>query len=95
MGRVRYGGDDGDDDGDDDVISYQEEYWPMFLSLVVVPTFIQLLLLPWFPESPRYLLIEKRNIHATITGEPDKTTPTWSPDLLPFTLNFLFLFLFI
>ncbi|TRY92326.1 hypothetical protein DNTS_029283 [Danionella cerebrum] len=46
----------------------KEEYWPLFLSLVVVPTFIQLMLLPWFPESPRYLLIEKRNVHATITA---------------------------
>ncbi|RXM99116.1 F-box/WD repeat-containing protein 1A [Acipenser ruthenus] len=46
----------------------KETYWPLFLSLVVVPTFIQLMLLPWFPESPRYLLIEKRNIHATITA---------------------------
>uniref|UniRef100_A0A8C6TD37 Solute carrier family 2, facilitated glucose transporter member 5 n=1 Tax=Neogobius melanostomus TaxID=47308 RepID=A0A8C6TD37_9GOBI len=46
----------------------KEEHWPLFLSVVVVPTFIQLLLLPWFPESPRYLLIEKHNIHATITA---------------------------
>lgn len=47
----------------------QEEHWPLFLSVVVVPTFIQLMLLPWFPESPRYLLIEKHNVHATITGQ--------------------------
>lgn len=47
----------------------QEEHWPLFLSLVVGPTFVQLLLLPWFPESPRYLLIEKHNVHATIEGE--------------------------
>ncbi|KAI2668429.1 solute carrier family facilitated glucose transporter member 9-like protein [Labeo rohita] len=46
----------------------KEEHWPLFFSLVVVPTFIQLMLLPWFPESPRYLLMEKRNIHATITA---------------------------
>ncbi|KAK7901556.1 hypothetical protein WMY93_018325 [Mugilogobius chulae] len=46
----------------------KEEHWPIFLSVVVVPTFIQLLLLPWFPESPRYLLIEKHNVHATITA---------------------------
>ncbi|GLD65185.1 solute carrier family 2, facilitated glucose transporter member 9-like protein, partial [Lates japonicus] len=46
----------------------KEEHWPLFLSVVVVPTFIQLMLLPWFPESPRYLLIEKHNIHATITA---------------------------
>ncbi|KAI5629132.1 solute carrier family 2 (facilitated glucose transporter), member 15b, partial [Silurus asotus] len=44
----------------------KEEHWPVFLSLVVVPTFIQLMVLPWFPESPRYLLIEKHNIHATL-----------------------------
>ncbi|XP_017567613.1 solute carrier family 2 member 15b [Pygocentrus nattereri] len=46
----------------------KEEHWPLFLSLVVAPTFIQLMLLPWFPESPRYLLIERHNIHATITA---------------------------
>uniref|UniRef100_A0A7N9ALX2 Solute carrier family 2, facilitated glucose transporter member 5 n=1 Tax=Mastacembelus armatus TaxID=205130 RepID=A0A7N9ALX2_9TELE len=46
----------------------KEEHWPLFLSVVVVPTFIQLMLLPWFPESPRYLLIEKHNVHATITA---------------------------
>ncbi|XP_067393108.1 solute carrier family 2, facilitated glucose transporter member 9-like [Emydura macquarii macquarii] len=38
--------------------------WPLFLSLVVVPAFLQLLLLHWFPESPRYLLIEKNNIRG-------------------------------
>ncbi|TNM85934.1 hypothetical protein fugu_008205 [Takifugu bimaculatus] len=46
----------------------KEEYWPLLLSLVVFPTAIQLMLLPWFPESPRYLLIEKGNIHATIAA---------------------------
>ncbi|XP_069560975.1 solute carrier family 2 member 15b [Brachyistius frenatus] len=46
----------------------KEEHWPLLLSLVVFPTFVQLMLLPWFPESPRYLLIEKRNVHATIAA---------------------------
>ncbi|KAM9809098.1 solute carrier family 2 member 15a isoform X2 [Syngnathus typhle] len=46
----------------------KEEHWPLFLSVVAGPTFVQLLLLPWFPESPRYLLIDKRNVHATITA---------------------------
>uniref|UniRef100_A0A8D0DE84 Solute carrier family 2, facilitated glucose transporter member 5 n=1 Tax=Sander lucioperca TaxID=283035 RepID=A0A8D0DE84_SANLU len=46
----------------------KEEYWPLFLSMIVVPTFVQLMMLPWFPESPRYLLIEKHNVHATITA---------------------------
>jgi len=46
----------------------KEEHWPLLLSLVVFPTMIQLMLLPWFPESPRYLLIEKGNVHATIAA---------------------------
>ncbi|XP_034044630.1 solute carrier family 2, facilitated glucose transporter member 5-like [Thalassophryne amazonica] len=46
----------------------KEEHWPLLLSLVVFPTFFQLMLLPWFPESPRYLLIEKGNVHATIAA---------------------------
>nr|XP_055073094.1 solute carrier family 2, facilitated glucose transporter member 9-like [Misgurnus anguillicaudatus] len=46
----------------------KEEFWPLLLSLVILPTFIQLVFLSWFPESPRYLLIEKQNIHATITA---------------------------
>uniref|UniRef100_A0A7M4F333 Solute carrier family 2, facilitated glucose transporter member 9-like n=1 Tax=Crocodylus porosus TaxID=8502 RepID=A0A7M4F333_CROPO len=36
--------------------------WPLFLSVVAVPAFLQLLLLRWFPESPRYLLIEKNDV---------------------------------
>ncbi|XP_075946688.1 solute carrier family 2 member 15b [Anarhichas minor] len=46
----------------------KEEYWPLLLSLVVFPTIIQLMFLPWFPESPRYLLIEKGNVDATIAA---------------------------
>ncbi|KAG8135710.1 hypothetical protein E2320_008709 [Naja naja] len=42
----------------------RDAYWPLFLSVVVVPAFLQLLLLNWFPESPRYLLIEKNNVHG-------------------------------
>ncbi|XP_076001719.1 solute carrier family 2 member 15b [Genypterus blacodes] len=46
----------------------KEEYWPLLLSLVVIPNMIQVMLLPWFPESPRYLLMEKGNVHATIAA---------------------------
>ncbi|XP_054250890.1 solute carrier family 2, facilitated glucose transporter member 5-like isoform X1 [Indicator indicator] len=35
--------------------------WPVLLGLTGIPSFIQLLLLPFFPESPRYLLIQKGN----------------------------------
>ncbi|XP_078410076.1 solute carrier family 2, facilitated glucose transporter member 11b isoform X3 [Cetorhinus maximus] len=37
-----------------------EEYWPILLSSSCIPAILQLLLLPWFPESPRYLFIDKR-----------------------------------
>ncbi|XP_008280261.1 solute carrier family 2, facilitated glucose transporter member 11b isoform X1 [Stegastes partitus] len=37
----------------------REEYWPILLSTTCIPAFLQLLILPWFPESPRYLLIDK------------------------------------
>ncbi|XP_049906976.1 solute carrier family 2, facilitated glucose transporter member 11b isoform X1 [Epinephelus moara] len=35
------------------------EYWPILLSTTCIPAILQLLILPWFPESPRYLLIDK------------------------------------
>ncbi|KAG7215510.1 hypothetical protein INR49_022477 [Caranx melampygus] len=36
-----------------------EEYWPILLSTTCIPAILQLLILPWFSESPRYLLIDK------------------------------------
>ncbi|NXX94450.1 GTR11 protein, partial [Centropus bengalensis] len=36
-----------------------EAYWPLLLSSSCFPAFAQLVLLPWFPESPRYLLIDR------------------------------------
>ncbi|KGL96940.1 Solute carrier family 2, facilitated glucose transporter member 5, partial [Charadrius vociferus] len=33
--------------------------WPVLLGLTGIPSVIQLLILPFFPESPRYLLIQK------------------------------------
>ncbi|XP_065552900.1 solute carrier family 2, facilitated glucose transporter member 5-like [Lathamus discolor] len=35
--------------------------WPVLLALTGIPSLIQLLILPFFPESPRYLLIQKGN----------------------------------
>ncbi|XP_068807260.1 solute carrier family 2, facilitated glucose transporter member 9 [Struthio camelus] len=42
----------------------KDRYWPLFLSVVVVPASLQLLLLRCFPESPRYLLVERNNVHG-------------------------------
>ncbi|XP_060115548.1 solute carrier family 2, facilitated glucose transporter member 5-like [Heteronotia binoei] len=33
--------------------------WPVLLFLTSIPALFQIFLLPWFPESPRYLLIQK------------------------------------
>ncbi|XP_039090856.1 solute carrier family 2, facilitated glucose transporter member 5 isoform X2 [Hyaena hyaena] len=38
-----------------------EEGWPILLGVTGVPAALQLLLLPFFPESPRYLLIQKKD----------------------------------
>uniref|UniRef100_A0A8C4H887 Major facilitator superfamily (MFS) profile domain-containing protein n=1 Tax=Dicentrarchus labrax TaxID=13489 RepID=A0A8C4H887_DICLA len=37
----------------------KEEYWPILLSTTCIPAILQLLILPWFPESPRFLLIDR------------------------------------
>ncbi|XP_026571545.1 solute carrier family 2, facilitated glucose transporter member 5-like [Pseudonaja textilis] len=37
-----------------------EEGWPVLLSLTGIPALLQLLFLPFFPESPRFLLIQKK-----------------------------------
>ncbi|CAL8347974.1 unnamed protein product [Lota lota] len=36
-----------------------ERYWPVLLSTTCIPAILQLLTLPFFPESPRYLLIDQ------------------------------------
>ncbi|XP_076125284.1 solute carrier family 2, facilitated glucose transporter member 11-like [Alosa pseudoharengus] len=41
-----------------------EPYWQYLLASNAVPGFIQLLTLPWFPESPRYLLIDRGDKEA-------------------------------
>ncbi|KAJ8286040.1 hypothetical protein GJAV_G00033880 [Gymnothorax javanicus] len=51
------------------VIGLQEllgkpEHWPILLSTTCVPAFLQLIILPWFPESPRYLLLDKGDDRA-------------------------------
>ncbi|XP_069792270.1 solute carrier family 2, facilitated glucose transporter member 11-like [Narcine bancroftii] len=36
-----------------------KQYWHILLSTVSIPALLQILLLPWFPESPRYLFLDK------------------------------------
>uniref|UniRef100_A0A8C8AMT0 Major facilitator superfamily (MFS) profile domain-containing protein n=1 Tax=Otus sunia TaxID=257818 RepID=A0A8C8AMT0_9STRI len=45
-----------------------EESWPFLLASNVVPALIQLTALPWFPESPRYLLIDRGDEESCISA---------------------------
>ncbi|XP_053136281.1 solute carrier family 2, facilitated glucose transporter member 11 isoform X2 [Hemicordylus capensis] len=45
-----------------------EENWPLLLASNVVPGLIQLVLLPWAPESPRYLLIDRGDEASCISA---------------------------
>ncbi|XP_072839846.2 solute carrier family 2, facilitated glucose transporter member 11 isoform X3 [Pogona vitticeps] len=38
-----------------------ESHWPLLLSTCCIPAFVQLLALPWFPESPRFLFLDRGN----------------------------------
>uniref|UniRef100_A0A3B3SMM4 Solute carrier family 2 member 11b n=1 Tax=Paramormyrops kingsleyae TaxID=1676925 RepID=A0A3B3SMM4_9TELE len=42
----------------------RDDLWPVLLSTTSIPAVMQLLILPWFPESPRYLLIERDDSDA-------------------------------
>lgn len=45
--------------------------WPILLGLTGIPAALQLLTLPYFPESPRYLLLGKKNQEAARKGNVD------------------------
>ncbi|NXX81707.1 GTR9 protein, partial [Urocolius indicus] len=55
----------------------KDRFWPLFLSVVAIPASLQLLLLHCFPESPRYLLIERNDVYGAtkalhwFLGTPD------------------------
>jgi hypothetical protein len=43
--------------------------WPLLLASCLVPGVLQLTFLPLVPESPRYLLIDRGDTSACLTGE--------------------------
>ena len=45
------------------------EGWPILLAVTGIPAVMELLLLPFFPESPRYLLVRKKDQPAARKGE--------------------------
>lgn len=55
-----------------------EDLWPVLLGLTVVPTVLQMALLPFCPESPRFLYIVRCQEHHAKRGELAWSTPGWS-----------------
>ena len=47
-----------------------ETGWPLLLSLTIVPAIFQVLTLPFCPESPKYLLLDKDDEMAANKGNP-------------------------
>ncbi|XP_063310563.1 solute carrier family 2, facilitated glucose transporter member 11-like isoform X2 [Pelobates fuscus] len=45
-----------------------EETWPLLLASNAVPAILQLVALPWLPESPRYLLIDLKDKESCISA---------------------------
>ncbi|NXF87051.1 GTR11 protein, partial [Eubucco bourcierii] len=43
-----------------------DDLWPVLMAANAIPALIQLLTLPFFPDSPRYLLIDKKDKEACI-----------------------------
>lgn len=43
--------------------------WPLMLGLTGIPAAIELILLPFFPESPRYMLIQRGDEKTAKQGE--------------------------
>ncbi|XP_072443321.1 solute carrier family 2, facilitated glucose transporter member 11-like [Chiloscyllium punctatum] len=52
-----------------------ESTWHLLLAFSGLPALIQLITLPWFPESPRYLLMEKGDVALCV----DALRRLWGP----------------
>lgn len=52
-----------------EVLLGSEDLWPVLLGLTVVPTVLQMSLLPFCPESPRFLYIVRCQEHQAKRGE--------------------------
>ena len=43
--------------------------WPILLAMTFAPCVVSLVVLPWIPESPRYLLVNKGDEAAAEKGK--------------------------
>ncbi|KAF7248305.1 Solute carrier family 2, facilitated glucose transporter member 9 [Varanus komodoensis] len=46
----------------------QESLWPYLFGIIIVPSLVQIGVLPFLPESPRFLLLEKHDTKAAEKG---------------------------
>lgn len=68
-----------------DSIMGNEDLWPLLLSVIFIPALVQCVLLPFCPESPRFLLINRNeeNRAKSGTGRALPSSPAPGPDRLP------------
>lgn len=64
-----------------DSIMGNEELWPLLLSIIFIPALLQCVLLPFCPESPRFLLINRNEENRAKSGM-GRALPS-SPPLAP------------
>lgn len=63
-----------------------DDFWPYLLGTAIVPSILQLLLLPFCPESPRYLLITRQHEGQARQGADDDSSST-SPMIMSFMIT--------
>lgn len=51
-----------------------EELWPYLLAVSGIPALLQFVALPFFPEAPRYLYIDKGDTEGAKQGESTNTS---------------------
>lgn len=52
-----------------DVIMGNDSLWPLLLGFIFVPALLQCIILPFAPESPRFLLINRNEENKAKSGE--------------------------
>lgn len=52
-----------------DLIMGNEALWPLLLGFTFIPSLLQCIILPFAPESPRFLLINRNEENKAKSGE--------------------------
>lgn len=60
-----------------------EDLWPLLLSIIFIPALVQCILLPFCPESPRFLLINRNEENRAKSGMLRPCLPPPCPGLAP------------